>query len=221
MRHFDKSDPIFYVVLFAFYFACSFVVIFFNAAMISCVLQCFDGKEPSVRAGLALAAAVGRLPQILAWSFVAATVGLVLDVLQSLLREKLGIIGIIGGLLVGLAELARSVATYFVVPVLVVEAVGPIEAIKRSSAILRRTWGEAIGGEGGLGIISFLLWLAAVAVIAAAGFVAGAAGVNAALLVVVFSALGTIFRTAVYVYATTGRAPGTMDPLVQGTFHPK
>ena len=38
-------------------------------------------------------------------------------------------------------------------------------------------------------------------------------------LVVVFAALGTIFRTGAYIYATTGQAPSTMDAgLLQGAF---
>jgi hypothetical protein len=203
----------------------------FNSALVFCALQGFAGKEPSLRAGLATA--VGRLPQILAWSFVAATVGLILNALQNFLKDKLGFLG---ALLGGLGEVAWAVVTYFVVPVLVVDGVGPIEAVKRSSAILRRTWGEAVGGEGGLGIISFLFLLPVVLVI---GIVAALGrGLNAdvatvvvlaAIIVpyvlahtVVFAALGTIFRTGTYIYATTGKAPASMDPaLLQGAFRKK
>ena len=227
----QQPDPIVYVALFAFYFACTFIIVFFNAALIFCALQSFAGKEPSLRAGLATAA--GRLPQILAWTFVAATVGLILNALQSFLKDKLGFIG---ALLGGLAETAWAVVTYFVVPVVVVDGVGPIEAVKRSSAILRRTWGEAIGGEGGLGLISFLFILPVVLLVG----LLGTAGVGvwasppAAValiaiiavyllaLVIVFTALGTIFRTGTYVYATTGQAPSSMDPtLLQAAFRKK
>ena len=228
VRH---DEPIVYAALFAFYFACTFIIIFFNSALVFCALQSFAGKEPSLRAGLATA--VGRLPQILAWSFVAATVGLILNALQNFLKDKLGFLG---ALLGGLGEVAWAVVTYFVVPVLVVDGVGPIEAVKRSSAILRRTWGESVGGEGGLGIISFLLLLPVVLVI---GIVAAfGRGLNAdvatvvvlaAIIVpyvlahtVVFAALGTIFRTGTYIYATTGKAPASMDPaLLQGAFRKK
>jgi ABC-type multidrug transport system fused ATPase/permease subunit len=225
------DEPVVYALMFAFYFACSFIIIFFNAAMIFCAMQCFAGKEPSLRAGLATAA--GRLPQILAWAFVASTVGLILSALQNFLKEKLGFIG---SLLGGLGEVAWSVVTYFVVPVVVVDGVGPIEAVKRSSSILRRTWGESVGGEVGLGAISFLLLLPVmliVAVVVAAGrglgADAGTAVVLAAIVVpyvltltVIFTALGTIFRTGTYIYATTGKAPSSMDPaLLQAAFRKK
>src|SRR5690349_9470567 len=118
VRH-DK--PVVYAAFFAFYFACTFIIVFFNAALVYCALESFAGKEPSLRKGLATAA--GRLPQILAWSFVAATVGLLLNALENFLKDKLGFLG---ALLGGLGEIAWSAVTYFVVPVLVVDGVGPV-----------------------------------------------------------------------------------------------
>jgi Family of unknown function (DUF6159) len=228
LRH---DEPVVYAAMFAFYFVCTFIIVFFNAALVFCALESFAGKEPSLRKGLATAA--GRLPQILAWSFVAATVGLILNALQNFLKDKLGFLG---ALLGGLGEVAWSVVTYFVVPVLVVDGVGPIEAVKRSSAILRRTWGEAAGGEGGLGAISFLLLLPVVLVIGGVAVVGRGLNADVATVVVlatiivpyvlaltvVFTALGTIFRTGAYIYATTGRAPSAMDPaLLQASFRKK
>jgi hypothetical protein len=124
------NDPIVYAALFAFYAVCSFVVIFFNAALVYCALEALTGRTPSLRSGLF--AAIARLPQILGWTLVTATVGLLLNILQSFLRDKLGFLG---SLLGGLFEIAWSVVTYFVVPVLVVDGVGPVEAVKRSSSI--------------------------------------------------------------------------------------
>lgn len=223
--------PVAWALLFVFYFACTFIIIFFNAALVFCALQSFAGKEPSLRAGIATAA--GRLPQILAWAFVAATVGLILNALQSFLKDKLGFIG---ALLGGIAETAWAVVTFFVVPVIVVDGVGPVEAVRRSSAILKRTWGEAIGGEGGLGFISLIFFLPVVllfGLIGSSGIAVwasppvaialiAAVAVYMVALVVVFTALGTIFRTGTYIYATTGQAPANMDPaLLQGAFHKK
>ena len=223
------DQPVVYILAFAFYFVCAFIAIFFNAALVFCALEAFAGRVPSLRSGLGTA--LGRLPQILGWALVSATVGLLLNLLQSTLRDKLGFLG---SLLGGLLEFAWAVVTAFVVPVLVVDGVGPIEAVKRSSGILKRTWGESVGGEGGLGIISFLLLLPAFLVIGLA--VAGTGEtVGAVLLVllpfvvlyvialsVVFTALGTIFRTGTYIYATTGKAPSNMDlALLQGAFRKK
>jgi hypothetical protein len=215
-----------YAVAFVFYFVCSFIVIFFNAALVFCAMQAFAGETPSLRAGLSTAA--GRLPQILGWTLVAATVGVLLNTLQNTLRDRLGFLG---ALLGGLLEFSWAVTTFFVVPVLVVDGLGPIAALKRSAAILKRTWGESIGGEGGLGLIAFAASVPAIVVLAFVGAIAGkGAGVAVIVMAVlylialsiVFAALGAIFRTGAYIYATTGQAPSSMDEqLLQASFRKK
>jgi Family of unknown function (DUF6159) len=228
-----QNEYLVYGLVFAFYWVTSFIVIFFNAALVFCALEAFAGRKPTVSGGIA--AAAGRLPQILVWSLIAATVGLALNALQKALREKAGFLG---SLLGGLLSMAWVIVTYFVVPVLVVDRVGPIEAIKRSGAILKRTWGESLAGEGGLGIISFLLMLPAFGLFAlaaltggglatAAGsgglFVLGSViGLYVIAVAVLITALGTIFRAGAYIYATTGSAPGGMDQtLLEHTFRKK
>src|SRR5215470_5060408 len=148
----EHGEAAVYPLFFAGYFACFFAGIFFNAALVFCALQGFAGQEPSLRMGLATA--LGRLPQIFMWAFVASTVGLLLQALKDFLEHKLGFLGSLLGWAGGTAWAAL---TYFVVPVLVVDGTGPIEAVKRSSAILRQKWGEAAGGESGFGLIFFAL----------------------------------------------------------------
>jgi hypothetical protein len=218
-----------YAILFAIYFVCSFVIVFFNAAMVFCSLQAFNGEEPSIGKGLATAA--GRLPQILAWALLASTIGVLLSSLQEFLRDKLSIFG---SLLGSLLEASWALVTYFVVPVLVVDGVGPIEAVKRSGAILKKTWGESLAGEGGMSAISFLLLFPVFLLVVAAmitfkatvpvvaWMVAAAAVPYAVAVVLVFTALGTIFRTGTYVYATTGKAPEAISAdLVARAFRKK
>lgn len=212
------------VALFVWYFLCTFVIVFCNSALIGCALQSFDGHQPSVGSGFA--AARRRVPQILGWSLLAATVGVVLRALQSFLGNKFGFLG---ELAQGIVDAVWGVLTYFVVPVVVTEGVGPIEAVKRSASILRRTWGESLSGSAGLGAIMFLFLLPLVgvgALLAAVGggaTVASAIGITAIayvlLLSVVFSVLNSIFRAAVYRYAVTGSSPAHMDPdLLRSAF---
>src|SRR3954464_224683 len=87
----NEIQVIAYVALFVWYFLCTFVVVFCNAALISCALQSFGGQPPTIGSGFA--AAAKRLPQILGWSLLAATVGVILQALQSLLTDKLGFFG--------------------------------------------------------------------------------------------------------------------------------
>ena len=148
------GDPLAYVLLFAFYFANYFVIVFFNSALIACAVIRLRGGDPTVRDGLRAAAA--RLPQILVWALLGATVSVILSAIESR-SEK------VGKFVAGLAGMAWGVATYFVVPVLVVEKVGPGQAIKRSLQILRGTWGEALAANFGIGLVVSLLTLAALA----------------------------------------------------------
>jgi hypothetical protein len=201
-------------LLFVYYFVTWFVVIFCNAALVSCALMHFNGERPTLGDGFG--AAWSRLPQILAWSLVAASVGLLLKLIESV-HEKLGQI------IAAILGTGWAIMTFFVVPVLVVEKVGPFEAIKRSLALLKKTWGEALVGRLGLGFFMFLLFLPALLLIAgtAALFVNGLIALGIAFVVltavyligfaVVNSALNTIFLGAMYQYAAYEKVPAGFD----------
>jgi hypothetical protein len=199
-----------YVVLFAFYFCNYFVIVFFNTGLIACALKRFDGKRPTLGYGFKIA--FRRLPHILLWSLVSATVGLLLNMIS----ERSGKVGkIISEILGG----AWSVLTFFVVPVLVVERVGPFAAIKRSWAVLKKTWGESLVANFGVGLILFFATLIAllpgvlgillgVLISPVAAFI----GIGITLLLVltlslISSAAHTIIAAALYDYATEDRIP--------------
>src|SRR5262245_23864847 len=63
----------FYAAFFVALYVLTVIAVFFNVALIFCALRCHAGQEPSIREGLKVAA--GRLPQILGWALVSATVG--------------------------------------------------------------------------------------------------------------------------------------------------
>lgn len=223
----------FFASAFAVLYVMTAVAIFFNVALIYCALRAHAGETPSIRAGLA--AAVGLLPQILGWAFLATTIGVALNLITETLKEYLGFLG---GLLGGLLELSWAVITYFVVPVLVTEKVGPITAVKRSASILRAKWGESLAGEARIGLLGILFFLLSALVFAGGAalvFSKGAmamAGIGVILMVigvlaaiasmVVVSTLSTIFQSGVYLYATTGQVPASLDrDLIEGAFQPK
>jgi hypothetical protein len=199
--------------------------LYFNAALVFCVLRAFNGERPSIAEGLATAA--GRLPQIIGWAFVAVVVGYIISLIQQTLKDKLGFLG---SLLGGLFDFAWAAITYFVLPVLVVEGLGPVGAVKRSSSILKQTWGEAVTGSVGLGAIGFLLCVPAVLLIALGILLGGNGGFALVLfplavvyivaVMTVMATLGTVFQTGLYVYATTGKAPFG-ETLMQAAFQPK
>jgi hypothetical protein len=202
-----------YLVLFAYYFCNYFVVVFFNSALISCALVRFNGGEPTLGDGLRVAMA--RLPQILAWALVSATVGVLLKVIENASDR-------VGEIISAILGVAWSVMTYFVVPVLVVERVGPIDAIKRSMEILRRTWGESLIGNVGLDLFVFLLFIPVI-IVGVIGFallgtmppvgiaLLVLAAIGGGLVAAIGPALHGIFLAAIYQYAAEGRVPDGFD----------
>ena len=229
----QSPSILFYVSAFAVIFVMTAVAIFFNVALIHCALRAHAGEEPSIRDGLA--AAVALLPQILGWALVTTTIGIVLNMITDALKNYLGFLG---GLLGGLLELSWAVITYFVVPVLVTEKVGPITAVKRSAAILRSKWGELLAGEARIGLLGTLFFLLSALVFAGGAALVlsksamAMAGLGVILMVVgalaaiatmvMVSALSTIFQSGVYIYATTGQVPPSLDrDLVEHAFKPK
>lgn len=203
-----------YVVLFAYYFVNYFVIIFFNSALIACAIIRFKGGNPNLKDGFS--AACSRLPQIAGWALVAATVGLILRVIESR-SEKFGAI------VASLLGMAWSAVTYFVVPVIVVEKAGPIEAAQRSLQVLKRTWGEALSANFGIGFVVFLFSLLAIiplilgvvalgAGLISLGVVAIAIGVLALFVIsLISSALNSIIIGALYLYAAEGTVPQQFD----------
>ena len=229
----DAGQVAFYVAAVVAIYVLTVIAIFCNVALVHCALRCHAGQEPSVRAGFA--AAMTCLPQILGWALVSITVGLILNAIESVLRDKLGFLGALIG---GLFEFGWSVVTYFVLPVLAAERLGPIAAIRRSSAILRSKWGKSLAGEARFGLIGLLFFLQALALffiglaillsssaaaLSGLGAILIALGICYALVIlIVLQALNTIFQAGVYLYATTGQVPPTLDrDLVEGAFRPK
>jgi hypothetical protein len=195
-----------YGLMFTFYFINFFIATFFNAAIVACAARRMEGHNPTLADGLSAAFTVLHL--IFAWAVISATVGLVLRMIEE--RAPL-----LMRLLVGALGMLWSVATFLVVPVLVIEGKGPFQAIGESASLLKRTWGEQIVGNFSFGVVFFLLGLPGIAAIALgamtglpAGLVPIIAGVvYLVLLGLVNSALHAIYQAAVYRYAVDGEPP--------------
>ncbi len=205
------SDAILYTILFAFYFCNYFVIVFFNSALTACAMRVINGEQPTVGDGLAVA--MRRLPQILAWAFVSAIVGVILQAIENA-NEKAGrfISAILGS--------AWTAMTYFVVPVIVVDGVGPVEAFKRSLSTLKSQWGTALVGGFSLGFLGMLVILPIVLISGVLVWLAtqsmGGAGAIAAITVAVVlfaigmavnSAAGVVFKALLFNFATNRSLP--------------
>lgn len=219
-------SPLGYVFMFIAYLIGSYVTIFFQAALVLAANERLSGGSPTL--GSALSAAASNAARILPWAVVSATVSVVLNAIQE--RS-----GIIGRIVVGLVGLAWTLVTFLVLPILVIEQVGVKDAFTRSVEAFKRTWGENVVVNGGLGIFVGLVTLVAVLVtspvllmgIAAGNLVVSIVGICLVLLAIVVvsafgAALGGVFRTVLYRYAVAGEVPeGFTSDQIEGAFRPR
>src|SRR5262252_1173616 len=155
----NSLRPVSYVLFFLGYLVLAYIAI--------------RGGDPSVAGGIE--AARRKAGAILPWALLSATVSLVLRSLED--RA-----GVVGRFAIGLVGLAWSLVTYLVVPILVLENVTVGAAIRGSSALFKRTWGENVVGNAGVGLVSFLAAIPGAAVVAIGASSGGAAGVGLIVL---------------------------------------
>jgi len=206
--------PLGFVVGFLFYVCQYFVIFYFNVALVGAAMIRLEGGDPTVADGLRIAK--GKIGVILGYAAIAATVGIILKAIQ----ERAGFLGKI---VVGLIGAAWTVATFLVVPVLVAQDVGPVDALKESVSLLKKTWGENLIGTGGIGLAFGLIVFAvmlvgailAVASSAISPYLAITFGVITVLAVLMLSviqaALSGIYSAALYRYAVDGQAPAGFE----------
>jgi len=204
-----------YVVLFVFYFVNYFLIVFFNSGLIACTMQALRGEQPDIGAGLS--AAMRRLPQIFGWALLSACVGVLLRMIENSHKRAAQILAAILGT-------AWTAMTYFVVPAIVMEGLGPLASIKASLANLRKIWGEALVSNFSIGFITFLIGLPVILLggfLAYLGIQSGSSvgmvlGVSAAVILLVLLALAssaadTILKGLLYSYATGRDVPTDID----------
>jgi len=193
LRAFSQAG--YYAVVFLFYVVNYFIVVFFNMALIHCTRLYLQGEEVTIKKGLQFS--VSRIGAIFSWALVAATVGLILKAIQ----ENSGIVGKI---VTGLIGVVWSVATFFVVPVIAYENVGPIDAVKRSTQMMKEKWGESLTAGFSFGLIHFLgILVICVPLFFLGNLIHPIVGIAAAVaaffvIMAIMDAAKTIFVSAVY-----------------------
>src|SRR3989339_262133 len=194
----NDSGILKYVVGFVFYFVQYTIIIFSNTALVGAAMIRLRGGNPTVSDGFKIA--FGHITTILGYAFISATVGLIL---RSISERS----GIFGKIVVSILSFAWNLATFLVIPVLVVENIGPIDAIKRSTSLLKKTWGEQIAGNLSIGMLIFVISLFVLSFI---------------LLALISSTLSSIYEAAVYIYAAEGKTTGFFEErLVSEAFRLK
>ena len=205
------------VLFFVAYFSTTFITIYATAGLIGAATLKLQGLQPTASDGWKIARA--NLGRLFVWSLIAATVGVLIQVLSSRVRGAAGMV--IGGI----AGATWALATYFVIPVIIYERSSPWQSLGRSARMFLNTFGRTLVTNIVLGLIVAAGVIGAI-VLGAVGlyliFVSGVAllgvllivtGLGLGVLVVLLGATAEgVLRAALYRYATTGRIDPDLMP---------
>ena len=86
--------------------------------------------------------------------------------------------GLLGRIVIGLVGMAWAIASYFAVPAVVLEGVGPITAVKRSVETLRANWGESLYIAVGFSLVGGLILFLAIPAMLIGGVMVGYAFID-------------------------------------------
>jgi len=215
------------ILMFLFYVVTYFVSFYCNTALVGAALIRLRGGDPTISDGFRIANS--RIGNILGYAVISATVGMILRAIS-----ERG--GIIGSIVAGLLGFGWTVATFLVVPILALEEVGPIDAVKRSVELLKQTWGENLVANFGIGAVfgwisAGLIFLVFVPLMAIGASMESAGIMIFSVIVLVVglviiglfsSALTGIYQAALYRYALDGEIGGDFDAAtIQQAFKPK
>jgi len=193
------------------------IATYFNAGIIQSTNEYLSGKMPSNKESLN--AIKRKQGVIFGWAAINASIGIILRQISE--RSRL-----LGRLVSTLIGAAWSIATYFILPILVLEDSGIKSSAKKSTQLIHKTWGEAFLANIGvglamigfalLGFIPFIL-----AIISGNGILITTAGIFLFLYMtfvsLVSSVLNTIIKVILYRYASDMLLPEAIDTQVIGS----
>lgn len=204
------------VMLVAAYFTMVFISVYCSAALIGAAMLKLSGQQPTAADGWRVARS--RLGRLLAWSLIAATVGVLIQLVASRARGVAGfVIGAVGGV-------TWAVVTFFIIPVLLYEDLSAWSSLGRSAKLFTSTFGRTvvsnlvvgliigagIVGAVVLGVFGLLLFVSSSVVL---GLVLIGAGIAVGVIVgLIGSAAEGVLRAALYRYATTGKVDPDLVP---------
>lgn len=213
----NNTDGFSYIILVLYYLVMFFIMNFFEAGIYTIAHGRFTGADLSFGDGMS--GATNNIGKIFVWSLISATVGVLLRFIAD--RSKL-----IGKIVVMFLGAAWGILTYFSLPSLIIGKTSVMDSFKESASVIRKTWGETIIVNLGTSLFfSLLIFVGLALAIGVAILVPTFVVVSAVIVLfviyavalsVISSALGSIFKLALYEYATTGKVPSGFSPeLVQ------
>lgn len=165
-----------------------------------------------------LGAAVRRFPALFVWALISATVGVVLRVISEQ-SERFGRFGL------RLLGAGWALATYFVVPAIIIDKKSALAALPHSTSVFRKAWGESLVTVVSLNLIFLVLHMLAILVFFGCFYVSVEQSVpqlfvvaGIAYVIWLFGALSlkqvldSVVVTLLYIYANTNTSPANFNP---------
>lgn len=195
------------------YLVTSFVSTYFLVAM----LIAFKSYESGEKIGMAEALSMTRpyALRVLEWALFYTTLIMLLRLVESRFR------GISQIIIAGIGSLGITVATFFAVPAILEKKVGPIDAVRESFTVIKRTIGPIFAGVGYIDLYTlvfalsgFLLAIGGAALISTILFKLIVVGAGVSLIVVGLVLNFTyfnIFKLILYDYFNGNALPEGID----------
>ncbi|MCP4475950.1 MAG: hypothetical protein GY821_15580 [Gammaproteobacteria bacterium] len=192
------------------YFILSFVVLLLNSALIACAAARLQGQSLSISGGIA--EALKHIKSLLLWCLISVTIGQLISFIESSHR----VIGRVVAMIIGFAWV---LCTYFVVPMLILDDLSPVAAVKKSAHIFGKKWRGIVSATALLGLIFFVLlglWMLALLHLPTQKTLLLEVGLPLLILFfitmsVVGSALNAIVRSALYLKMVRNITPQNFD----------
>lgn len=199
-----------FLLLFLFYYINYFVVIFFNSGAVLYTIRHIRGERPTIYG--VFESLSGRLPHLLGWTAIAATVGIIINTIEN--QSDLA-----GRIVAGIIGLSWTVISFLVLPVMIIEQKGPIESLKESTAMLKRSWGEQLIGHFSFGLIFTILIIGAGILIVPLFYLGNLFSFAGLILLIIFGIilgifqwiLQSIFMGTLYLYVRDEGLPGSFS----------
>ncbi len=216
--HMEVNNIAVYGTLLIYYIVVFFIANFFQAGLITIVQGRFSGSNLSFMDGLR--GASKNFMKIFYWSVISATVGVILNIIEDKFK-------FVGRIISSLLGAAWTLLTYFSLPSLIVGNTSVKDSFKESAALIRKTWGETLIVNFGVGLFfgiltfalcalsigsivlvpTYQMFLTSMILLVLAFF----------MMVIISSTLSSIFKLALYNYAKTGQVPeGFSESLIIG-----
>ena len=193
------SGNLFYIFAFVIFLGNYFISYFFTGITAFLVYDYF--KDGDATMSEAWAATKKNILTIFYLAIISAVVNVILGILRGRTRRDRGVGGGLSGMIIGFIEKAWTVATYFMIPAIVIEDRDLKSAFERASSIIKNNLLPIGVGEIAVGIVTAFLSAFGIAIAILIGI--SLLSVTGPLLAILVAGILIVIIIALSMYVTT------------------